>query len=114
MITKERFIKTIECIREQEKIDDEIAGALSKVCDGLVSYGINNKEYYALRELLEDVCNDIYGYIGWWLYETTDYRIWYKDENGKEIERKIETVEDLYDYILECQDEWIAAKNEKK
>lgn len=114
MITKERFIKTIECIREQEKIDDEIAGALSKVCDGLVSYGINNKEYYALRELLEDVCNDIYGYIGWWLYETADYRIWYKDETGKEIERKIETVKDLYDYILECQDEWIAAKNEKK
>ena len=113
MISKEIFIKIITMIQEQEKIDEEIGHALEKVCGSFVIFGTNNLFRNAVLLLLKEVCNDCYDYIGWWLYETDDYRIWYKDINDEEVVLNLKNIEDFYKYIVESQDEWIDAKNER-
>lgn len=59
--------------------------------------------------LLEDACNDVYQYIDLWLYGDWDRVL--SDETH---EWHLDTVEDLYDFIIEMQPEWTATRKEKE
>jgi len=99
MITKEMFIKYINTIKEQGKIDNDIDKALGKVCGSYVMYNTENKIYGAFNELLRTVMNDKGDYISWWLYENVEKIVWEKDKTWH-----LDTVEDLYDFLIENEE----------
>ena len=68
LLTKETFCKALRMIREQEKINDEVCKALSKVAD-CFTFGCDNLWLQALRMVMKEAVNDKYDYIEWWLYE---------------------------------------------
>lgn len=100
MLSKETFLKALALIREQEKINDNFSKALEAVGDGHFLYGVNNKYHEALMLVLKESVHDKYDYIEWWLYETTDYKVWTEDGRN---EWNLKKPEALYDYIVnEC------------
>lgn len=96
MITKEVFIEIINKIQHQEQIDQEISKSLEKVCGSWVLFNCENYIYSALFDLLKETFNDTEDWIGWWLYETAEKKIWEKDGT----ERNLAKVEDLYDFLI--------------
>ena len=97
MVSKETFIKIIELIQEQDKIDEEIGTALEKICGSWVIFGTESKIKQALFLLLNEVINDSYDSISWWLYENVDKFIY--DKKGNIIEN-LTSVDALYDYLI--------------
>lgn len=103
MISKETFIKSIELIREQEKINKEISNGLEKLID---SWAVlrENKALTALLLILKEEFGPVgYDYIDWWLWENAEKKVYY-EENGEKKEKDLTDVGDLYDYIvsIEC------------
>lgn len=98
MISKETFCKALSLIKQQEAINHEFSLALDKVGDGHFVFGVKDKYYEALLMVLKESINDKYDYIEWWLYEeSTDYKVWSKDEKKVWI---LDTPENLYDFIV--------------
>ena len=102
MISKETFVKVLQLIQEQNKINDHFEEALALVGEGHFVFGVNNKFYEAAMILLKESVNDKYDYISWWLYEgEPEYKVWSSD--GDE-EWDLKDPEALYDFIVtECQ-----------
>ena len=102
MISKETFVKVLQLIQEQNKINDQFEEALALVGEGHFVFGVNNKFYEAAMILLKESVNDKYDYISWWLYEgTSDYRVWTDDERK---EWYLKEPGALYDFIRdECK-----------
>ena len=50
--------------------------------------------------VLKEVMHDQYDYIGWWLYETSDYTVSW-EENEETITANLREPEALYDYLVE-------------
>lgn len=103
LLSKETFCAALRMIGEQEKVNHEVAAALSKVSGGQSTFGCDNKYLTALLMVLKEAINDQYDYIDWWLYEATDdYKVWSKDESK---EWYLKEPEALYDFIVnECQE----------
>lgn len=95
MISKKNFVRIIKNIQEQHKIDLEISDALQKVCGSYVIFNTENLIYNSLHQLLEEVFNDE-DYIGWWLYENVDKKI-YIDEEVIDVS----TPERFYDFLID-------------
>lgn len=101
MITKETFCKCLDLIQEQETINEQFSKALDLVGNGHFVYGTENRYLTALHLVLKETMNDQFDYIDWWLYDTSDYMIWSKDEMKKWC---LKAPEDLYDFMVgECQ-----------
>jgi len=96
MISKELFVQIINNIQIQEKIDNEFAKALETVCDSYCLYGTKNKIYSSLLLLLKEIFKDSEDYIGWWLYEDVPKIIYINKKK-----RKVNTLELLYDFLIE-------------
>ena len=104
MISKETFVKSIELIREQEKINEEIRNGLEKLIDSWVTLK-ENKALTALLLVFKDEFGPIgLDYIEWWLWEKTEKKI-YWEENGVRKEKDLSNIEDLYDYISTLKNE---------
>lgn len=58
MISKETFVKVMQLIQEQNKINDQFEEALALVGDGHFVFGVNNKFYEAAMMLLHESLND--------------------------------------------------------
>lgn len=96
-ISKETFCKVIDLIKEQESIDENFSNALQTVGNGFIAFGTENKYLEALLLTLKEAIGDKYDYISWWLYETSDYKV-YSADNKKVWDLKDPKV--LYDYII--------------
>lgn len=103
MITKEIFIKVIGHIQAQEDINDQFDDALTLVCESRCLYGIKNQYKDALFLILREIFDDRSDYIGWWLYETDDYKV-YEIIDGKEKEYDLKQPEALYDFLIANKD----------
>lgn len=97
MVSKETFIKIIELIQEQDKIDQEIGTALEKMCGSWVLFGTEHKIKKALFLLLDATINDKFDTISWWLYENVDKFIY--DKKGNIIE-DLTSVDALHNYLI--------------
>lgn len=101
MITKGTFCKCLNLIQEQESINEQFGNALDLVGNGYFVYGTENRYLTALLLVLKETMNDRFDYIGWWLYDTSDYMIWSEDEKRKWCLKEPGA---LYDFIIsECQ-----------
>jgi len=96
MISFELFDKTINAIKEQDKIDQKVGKALEELCDSWVMMNSKNKKYSVLFELFEKVMNDKDNFISWWLYENVKKEVTLK--NGKKID--LSTTKKLYEYLI--------------
>ena len=97
VLTKEDFCKIIAMIQEQQKKISDFNDALDKICDGWPVFDTENKYLEALLLTLKEAIGDKYDYISWWLYETSDYKV-YSADNKKVWDLKDPKV--LYDYII--------------
>jgi hypothetical protein len=93
-IKKELFCEIIELTQKQEKRDEEISEAMSNYTNSFVSFGHTTVKE-ALMRLLREVMGDTDDFIGWWLYEDVEKKVWLKD--GTEI--SLLTVGELYDFL---------------
>lgn len=99
MISKDTFLKVIGHIQSQEDINDKFDDALALVCESRCLYGVKNQYKDALFLILREIFDDRSDYIGWWLFETDDYKVYEKIE-GKEIEYDLKHPEALYDFLI--------------
>lgn len=97
MIGKDTFCKCLALIQEQEQINEQFTKALKLVGNGHFVFGTENRYLTALLLVLKEAMNDKFGYIDWWLYDTSDYMIWSGDEKKEWYLKKPEA---LYDFIL--------------
>ena len=108
MLKKETFVDVIQLIRKQEKINEKITEALDLICEGSGFFYDGGRFYCeallkVLRESMGDYEDFSSSWIDWWLYESWngDHDAW--DEDGNKI--KLETAEDLYDFLVELKKE---------
>lgn len=99
MITYELFEKTINSLRAKEESDHKVTKLLDTMCDGYPIFGVNNGFTVAMLNLLKTGMQDMGDTISWWLYEDVEKVIWWQ-EDGKEVECHLNTVRDLYDYLV--------------
>ncbi len=98
MISKETFCKALRMVQEQEKVNVAFAEALQAVGNGHFVFDGGGTVLKALLMVLKETVNDKYDYIGWWLYETSDFMVWTEDESQ---EWYLKEPEALYDFIVE-------------
>lgn len=99
MLSRSAFISAIKKIRVQEAAVEEFNMALRKLSDGITTFDIDNQYLEALRDVLSEAMHDTGDWIGWWLFEASDYMVSW-DEDGKEVSVNLEDVNDLYDFMV--------------
>ena len=96
IISREEFTKTIRLIQNFTSHQDTISALIEKITDGYCVVTVGN---YLIDKIV-DLLNLNMGIkdrdlIYWWLYEDVDKTIWIDNE-----EIKVETLDQLYDYII--------------
>jgi hypothetical protein len=107
-IPKDLFIECIETLKEQRDDENKFTEGLNRLCDG--SPIMINKTAGMLIALLEFIFKDRDENISRRLYEKVDRVITCKD--GREV--ILDTVEQLYDFLMENFNNNIGVKNETK
>lgn len=104
-ISKEMFVRVLNTIKEQDKINDKIGKTLELVCDGYVCFN----SLLPFPTLLIDVLNEVMeikdkDFISWWLYEDVEKTVFMPpNEKGEEIQIDVSSPEDFYDFLVsEC------------
>lgn len=109
-MNKHKFVKIINRLKEARQLQDNINELMNKARENIendfmngASLMINHED--TVIDLLQEIMNDTFDCIPWWIYET-DYgsrenmtKI-YKVGTG-EVLADIKTAEDLYDYLNE-------------
>ena len=107
VLDKDLFVEAIRLIQNQRekmrKFDFALDEALRIVCDGAIYVDMDNEYYSAALLLLEKGMHDRAKTISWWLTEGQHTSVTY-EENGVQVEKKLDTAEDLYEYLLEIYD----------
>ena len=107
VLDKDLFIEAIRLIQNQSekmrKFDFALDEALRMVCDGAIYVDLNNEYYTAALLLLERGMHDRAKPISWWLTEGQHTSVTY-EEKGVQVEKKLDTAEDLYEYLLDDYD----------
>ena len=101
MITKERFIKTMQDLKVLEDDIRDVDIALKKLDPDFGGFYISRCLTLTL-DLLKAAMNDEYDYIGYYIFEIDWGKKWkpgtITENNGKK-DIKLKTLEDLYNYI---------------
>jgi len=101
-MSRENFIKRMQLIQNFESEKDTLSVMIEKIIDGYAVVTIGN---YLINEII-DMINEDFGLedkelLSWWLYEDVD-KVIYIGQHGEEMV-SVRTLEELYDYILECK-----------
>lgn len=108
MLAKQEFVKYMKVISNFQNSSQEFAGALNKICSnpGIVC-SLGDELLMNYIELLEKLMgSEQFTIISWWMYDApeNDKFIYETDSNtGKVIKHKMNTVEELYDYLCRCE-----------
>lgn len=102
MISKERFVRTLEFIKKMHGVEDDVNDIFQR--NNMEFSSISYCEYEnELFELLSDCMNDTGNWICWWIYDMNCGRdvengvLVAEEEDGREID--LTTPEKLYDYL---------------
>ena len=103
MISKERFVKTLDFIKKMHSVEDDINDIFRR--NNMEFSSVSYCEYEnELFELLSDCMNDTGNWICWWIYDMNCGRdvengvLVAEEEDGREID--LTTPEKLYDYLV--------------
>lgn len=102
MISKERFVKTLDFIKKMHAVEDDINDVFRRnnMEFSSISYCEYEGEFFGL---LTDCMNDVNDLICWWIYDTNfgnelgEGCPMAEDDFGNEID--LTTAEQLYDYL---------------
>lgn len=114
-ISKETFVRVLNTIKEQDKINDKIGKTLELVCDGYVCFN----SLLPFPALLIDVLNEAMeikdkDFISWWIWEDVEKTIFVPNEKGEETKIDVSAPEDFYDFLVsECCSKSNEKSNEK-
>lgn len=97
-LSKEEFIKLIETIQEEDKINREIEDILEKISSSYIILDTPKSRYLMLDLIFTKEEVD---WIDWWLYEDVEKIITYSDGE----ERDITKIEELYNFLIEEQED---------
>lgn len=99
IISREEFIKTIRLIQNFTSHQDTISTLIEKITDGYCVVTVGNYLIDKIVDLLNlNMRIKDRDLIYWWLYEDVDKTIWIDNE-----EIKVETLDQLYDYIIKYE-----------
>lgn len=98
-MTKDKFIKRIKLIQNFHSEQETLGALINKVTDGfcVVDFG-DTLVTEIINMINEDLKIEDKYLIDWWLYEDVDKIIYEGDDC--EVGTNVETVEQLYDYIV--------------
>jgi hypothetical protein len=99
MLSKETFIFAMESIVKHNDMVDEMNAVNRKYGVTFPCLDYSELHLPALLRVLEEAMEDSYGYIGWWLYEAADKKVYWQD-NGTAGEADLSDLGDLYDYMV--------------
>ena len=104
MLRKEEFIKAIQAIQEQEKLESQLGELFQAMCPDNYWLSSCTNLIDAFVSVLESEMQDEHQWIQWWLYEDVEHVVsWMED--GQEQSITIKTPEDLYDFLETCHKE---------
>ena len=112
MISKEKFVKILNRLKETTDLQNQINELFMRARDNIENDFCNAGSFMISHEdVVVDLLEEIFGDSGeypntsWWIYET-DYgrnkkmnKIY--EEDAKTVYKELNTAEDLYDYLLE-------------
>ena len=108
MISFKIFSEIITSIREQNELDQKVSDVLGQLCDSYIIMNSRNKMYSVLFKLLGEVTSDVGDYIGWWLYEDVEKKIYIKDAKSKKTKTiDVSDIKDFYNFLLNNEKERI-------
>ena len=100
MLSRETFVNAINGIKKHEAIMEKLHDVAKELGDFPPHLDFDEINRRSLVSVLKESMNDRYDYIGWWLYEASDYTVSWT-EGEQEIERDLTDVNALYDYLGE-------------
>lgn len=98
LISRKLFVDTLVGIKKEFENRDSAEKELAKL--GLRIDADRTPFLESMLEILKEVVPDPYDYIGWWLYDASDYRVSW-EEDGQKIEKDLQNPNDLYDFLLD-------------
>jgi len=101
MLSRKTFVDAINNIKKHESIMDRLHDIVREMGDFPPNLDFENLKHESLMSVLKESMNDKYDYISWWLYEATDDFTVSWEEDGRHEERNLETVDALYDFLVE-------------
>ena len=97
MMTKEDFKECIEKIQGVMELGDKLSDLNIEIIDCQEAFAGEEIFFMWLKSEFGEEGEDV---VGWWLFEADDKVVYEDTENGdKEI--RLDTAEDLYDYLVE-------------
>ena len=103
MLNKDQFIKRMSLIQNFHSQQETLSVLIDKITDGysvpIIGNCLVNELIDSIHGSLEISDEDL---LKWWLYEDVD-KVIYDTVNNVEI--SVRTLEELYDYIVECKEE---------
>ena len=111
MISFDMFKKFIEAIKKQHEKETKFTKALESICDGFFVSELTEDITNMLVTIMETELEDTSEWLTWWMYEKDfgtrkDMTAYYADES----EIKLDTVEEIYNFLIKNMEE----KNESK
>lgn len=106
MISREGFKKAIKAIEEQQSLMEKLDNInFMGLATDIAENGLIDTLISVLEESFNLYTDPRYGStLSWWIYETKEDKsnaIIYVDEDGNEEAIKLDTVDKLYDYLVE-------------
>lgn len=101
MITKETFVSTMDTLRKQYHQEEAIVLLLQEMTDrDGCNFDVSDKIVSCLIKVLEDMFDDRFGWICWFIYEKDfgEKKLRAYDVNKKGI--KLNTAAQLYDFLI--------------
>lgn len=99
MLKKEEFVKAIQAIQEQEKLESQLGELFQAMCPDNYWLSSCTNLIEAFVSVLESEMQDENRWIQWWLYEDVEHVVTWT-EDGQEKTVNIQTPEDLYDFLI--------------
>lgn len=97
-VSKEEFIKLLETIQEEDKVNREIEDVLEKISSSYIIIDVPKSRYIMLGLIFTE---EEIEWIDWWLYEDVEKIVTYSDGQ----ERDITKIEELYNFLIEEQED---------
>lgn len=98
MLKRETFVLAINKIQQHADLMEKLHETLKDFGSFPPNLDFGSLHLEGLRAVLKDAMNDEHDYIGWWLYETSDYTVSW-EEGGHTVECDLEDVNALYDFL---------------
>lgn len=113
MITLELFKEIIDAMHKQEEKEHKFADAMEDMLDGRFVPQLSVDLHTVLMKLLREAFDDRCDWLSYWVYDmdfgANDKMVTSMSTDGKEESIELDTVEKMYDFLIENKKGWEVA-----